>query len=209
MSTDHTETMAAIVEAITHYRLDNLNGYTSRDDLATDAWILLADGTAATPADAVRLAHNAAREARGADGTRIGFAYFSQVIHEQDGGTITMGERVAATFADQGEGEGRGGDYTQGDLLAAVEATRNAKTERAHGWANAARGRANGSRGVANDATILAAVEAVGGRHYGYAAKVVAALTADGWTTNANAVRVAVHRAIRRTEGGDHSANGR
>lgn len=212
-------TVATITEAVSRLRLDNLNGYTSREDLVADAWVALADGRAATVADAVRIAYNGNRETRlqqaatvadpeGGSWSTVRFQYLSATVADSDGETITVGEMLADTVADQGEGDGRGGDYTRADLLAAVAATRHAKTVRAHGEANAARGQANGEKGVANDDTILTAVEAVGGRHYGYAAKVVAMLTADGWTTNANAVRVAVHRAIRRTEGGDHSGNG-
>lgn len=210
-------TVATITEAVSRLRLDNLNGYTSREDLVADAWVALADGRAATVADAVKVAYNAARETRlqqaatvadpeGGSWSTVRFQYLSATVADSDGETITVGEMLADTVADAGEGEGRGGDYTRADLVAAVRATRHAHTVAAHGAANAARGAANGARGVANDATILAAVEAVGGRHYGYAAKVAAALRADGYTVSANAVRIATMRAVNRTERGDHSS---
>jgi hypothetical protein len=68
-----------------------------------------------------------------------------------------------------------------------------------------ARGAANAVRGALNDADTLRALEAVGGRRYGYAAAMVRWFASEGIITTANAVRVAVHRALARTEGGHHS----
>jgi hypothetical protein len=202
-----SDAVATIAEAVAHYRTDNLRGYVSREDLQSDAWILLATGAATDAADAVRLAYNAAREER-VNGLQVRTTYLSTLVSDADGGTVSLAEKLADTVAAPAETEGRGTDYTRGDLLAAVESVRHAKTERAHGWAPAQRGRKNGAVGVINDAAVLAAIEAVGGTHYGYAAKVVAYFAAEGRAIKANAVYQAVKRAKDRTEGGRHSANG-
>lgn len=202
-----SDAVALIAEAVAHYRTDNLKGHVERADLQTDAWILLTTGKAKDAADAVRLAYNANREER-VNGLQVRMGYLSATVADADGGTTTLAEKLADTIAAPAESEGRGTDYTKSDLLAAVESVRHAKTERAHGWAPAQRGRKNGAVGVINDAAVLAAVEAVGGTHYGYAAKVVAYFAAEGRAIKANAVYQAVKRAKDRTEGGRHSANG-
>lgn len=179
----------------------NLRGYVSREDLSQDAAVLWDLGHAETPADAVRMAYNANREERDGSGENIRFAYLSASHVNADGETITLGDSLADSLADQGETQHRDAAYTRSDLVAAVAAVRDAKTVHAHGEDLARRGRANGQRGVVNDARVLAEVEAVGGEHYGYAAKVARSLG-----IKPNAVYQAVHRAKKRTIRGGHSS---
>lgn len=182
----------------------NLRGYADREDMAQDALLLLATGAAETPQHAVRAAFNLNREER-VGGHQVGFSYFSQVSENQDGDMVSLGDSLADTLADTSHAV-RGADEDRAALVEAVAAVRHAHTVAAHGAQLAAWGAANGARGVANDAAILAELEAVGGAHYGYAAKIAANLRKRGIRTTANAVRIAVNRAKARTEGGAHSS---
>lgn len=208
MNMSHNRLTAALIAAVRELvavkYTANLRGYADREDLTQDALVILATGGADTAADAVRLAWNANREER-VGGHQVHFSYFSQVAEtDGDGNLLTVGEKLADTVADRSTE--RSAESVRAELVAAVAAVRHSHTVAAHGAELAARGAANGARGVANDAAILAELEAVGGAHYGYAAKVAANLRKRGIRTTANAVRVAVNRAKARTEGGAHSS---
>lgn len=195
------EILAEIKRLVAETYTANLKGFADRADLVQDAAIAFMTGTAETARDAVRLAFNLNREERFGSGAVVGFQYLSATVAEDESGNaITLADRLADTVADR-EHEVRGSDFTRADLIAAVAAVRDAKTVRAHGEANAARGRANLHRGVVNDDRILSEIEAVGGIHYGYAAKVARSLG-----IKPNAVYQAVFRAKNRTERGQHSS---
>lgn len=199
-------TIASIKDACARFRGDALAGGYSAEDVVADAMLRILSGEADTIHRAARLAFAAHRAPRREDGdTRYGFQYLSAVVGEgEDGEDATVGSRLADSLADTSEG-GRDPLATLSTLAVAAGAARVRKGYAAHG-AVMARGEANAYRGAANDADILRALEAVGGRHYGYAAKIVGYLAAEGKTTTANAVRVAIHRALGRTERGKHSA---
>ena len=199
------EIIRKVAAAVAEFHTGNLRGYADREDLAQDALMILATDPAATVAAAVRAAYNANREERSGDGAAVRFAYFSQAVNGKNGERKDLGSVLADQIADKAH-EVRGADAERAALVAAVVAVRHSHTVAAHGAELAARGAANGARGAANDAAILAELEAVGGAHYGYAAKVAANLRARGIRTTANAVRVAVNRAKARTEGGAHSS---
>ena len=199
------EIIRKVAAAVAEFHTGNLRGYADREDLAQDALMILATDPAATIGDAVRAAYNANREERLGDGAAVRFAYLSQAVSGKDGEMTDLGSVLADQVADNAHAV-RGADSERAALVAAVVAVRHSHTVAAHGAELAARGAANGARGAANDAAILAELEAVGGAHYGYAAKVAANLRARGIRTTANAVRVAVNRAKARTEGGAHSS---
>jgi hypothetical protein len=199
------EIIRQVAEAVSAFHTGNLRGYADREDLAQDALMILATDPAATVAAAVRAAYNANREERLGEGATVRFSYFSQAVSDTDGEITDLGSVLADQVADNAHAV-RGADAERSALVAAVVAARHSHTVAAHGAELAARGAANGARGAANDAAILAELEAVGGAHYGYAAKVAANLRARGIRTTANAVRVAVNRAKARTEGGAHSS---
>lgn len=196
-------TIAAIREACARFWGSALDGSADADDMAMEAVAAILSGDADTITDAARIAYNTLRRDR-VGGENVGMDYFSATIHDADGDTITIGDKVADTLADRSEA-GRDPLAALAELTRAVATKRVADGYRAHGSVMA-RGEANARRGVANDADILRALEAVGGRHYGYAAKIVGWLAAEGKSTNANAVRVAVNRALNRTERGKHSS---
>jgi hypothetical protein len=199
------EIIRQVAEAVSAFHTGNLRGYADREDLAQDALMILATDPAATVAAAVRAAYNANREERLGEGATVRFSYFSQAVSDTDGEITDLGSVLADQVADNAHAV-RGADAERSALVAAVVAARHSHTVAAHGAELAARGAANGARGAANDAAILAELEAVGGAHYGYAAKVAANLRARGIRTTANAVRIAVNRAKARTEGGAHSS---
>ena len=199
------EIIRKVAAAVAEFHTGNLRGYADREDLAQDALMILATDPAATIGDAVRAAYNANREERSGDGAAVRFSYLSQAVSGKDGEITDLGSVLADQVADNAHTV-RGADAERSALVAAVVAVRHSHTVAAHGAELAARGAANGARGVANDAAILAELEAVGGAHYGYAAKVAANLRSRGIRTTANAVRVAVNRAKARTEGGAHSS---
>lgn len=199
------EIVRQVSAAVAEFHTGSLRGYADREDLAQDALMILATDPAATVAAAVRAAYNANREERLGDGAAVRFSYFSQAVSGEDGEVSDLGSVLADKVADTGAAV-RGADAERSALVAAVAAVRHSHTVAAHGAELAARGAANGARGVANDAAILAELEAVGGAHYGYAAKVAANLRKRGIRTTANAVRIAVNRAKARTEGGAHSS---
>lgn len=209
MNMSHNRLTAEIIRqvsaAVAALHTGSLRGYADREDMAQDALMILATDPAATVAAAVRAAYNANREERSGDGAAVRFAYFSQAVNGKNGERKDLGSVLADQIADKAH-EVRGADAERAALVAAVVAVRHSHTVAAHGAELAARGAANGARGAANDAAILAELEAVGGAHYGYAAKVAANLRARGIRTTANAVRVAVNRAKARTEGGAHSS---
>ena len=199
------EIIRQVAEAVSAFHTGNLRGYADREDMAQDALMILATDPAATVAAAVRAAYNANREERLGEGATVRFSYFSQAVSDTDGEITDLGSVLADQVADNAHAV-RGADAERSALVAAVVAARHSHTVAAHGAELAARGAANGARGAANDAAILAELEAVGGAHYGYAAKVAANLRARGIRTTANAVRIAVNRAKARTEGGAHSS---
>ena len=198
-------TIAAIREAVARFWGSALQGSADADDLVSDAIVAILSGDADTITDAARIAYNGNRRDR-VGGENVGMDYFSATIHDADGDTITIGDKVADTLADRSEA-GRDPLAMLSVLATMAGEKRQRDVVRSHGSsAYVLGGLPNTMRGAANDADILRALEAVGGRHYGYAAKVVAYLADEGKRTNANAVRVAVKRAIDRTEGGKHSS---
>jgi hypothetical protein len=195
-------TITAIREACSRFWGSALDGSSDADDLVSEAVAAILNGDADTITDAARIAYNALRRDR-IGGVNVGMEYFSQTITDGKGEPTTVGERLAETIADRSE-TGRD-PYAEIATLARIAGQQRVRKGYAAHGAVMARGEANALRGALNDADVLRALEAVGGRRYGYAAAMVRWFAAEGIITTANAVRVAVHRALARTEGGHHS----
>lgn len=138
-------------------------------------------------------------------GSFVGFSYLSESATDEDGETRTLGDVLGDRIADRSSVAVNPADLDYDRLARTVGAVRVDRGYAAHG-AVMARGAANAVRGALNDADVLRALEAVGGRRYGYAAAMVRWFAAEGIVTTTNAIHQAVFRALRRTEGGHHSS---
>lgn len=198
-------TLAAIREACRSFaRSGSLDAAVSVDDLVSEAIVSVLDGRADSVDDAARAAFSVGRFDR-LDGVAVRFQYLSSVLGENEDGTIdTLGDVLADRVTDRSSAGVDPATLDYDSLARAAGSVRVAKGYAAHGSVMA-RGAANAVRGALNDADTLRALEAVGGRRYGYAAAMVRWFASEGIITTANAVRVAVHRALSRTEGGHHS----
>jgi hypothetical protein len=198
-------TMSALRDACSaHVRGSGLDPAGDLSDLISEAVLSVLEGRADTIKAAAAAGFAATRRDR-LNGQRVEFSYLSQSVRDDEGEVSTLGDvladRVAAPevdfIAERAE--------ALESLARAAGVVRVRKGYAAHGSVMA-RGEANALRGALNDADVLRALEAVGGRRYGYAAAMVRWFASEGIITTANAVRVAVFRALSRTERGWHSS---
>lgn len=198
-------TMSALRDACSaHVRGSGLDPAGDLSDLVSEAVLSVLEGRADTIKGAAAAGFAATRRDR-LNGQRVEYSYLSQVVRDDEGEVSTLGDvladRVAAPDVDYVAERAEALE----SLARAAGVVRVRKGYAAHG-AVMARGEANALRGALNDADVLRALEAVGGRRYGYAAAMVRWFASEGIITTANAVRVAVFRALSRTERGWHSS---
>lgn len=197
-------TMSALRDACSaHVRGSGLDPAGDLSDLISEAVLSVLEGRADTIRAAAAAGFAATRRDR-LDGQRVEFSYLSQSVRDDEGEVSTLGE-VLADRTEARDEASRDPYAAIGTLARLAGQVRIRKGYRAHG-AVMARGEANAMRGALNDADVLRALEAVGGRRYGYAAAMVRWFASEGIITTANAVRVAVFRALSRTERGWHSS---
>lgn len=195
-------TLAAVRTACRSFvRSGALAGAVDGDDLTSEAVLALLDGRADSVDAAARAAYAVCRFDR-VDGQAVRFQYLSSVLGVNEDGTV---DTLADLLPARDEAPDRDPLAEIGTLARIAGEVRIRKGYAAHGEVMA-RGEANAVRGALNDADTLRALEAVGGRRYGYAAAMVRWFASEGIITTANAVRVAVHRALSRTERGKHSS---
>jgi hypothetical protein len=191
-----------------------LNGGASQEDLIQEAALLIVENPALDPAAAIKAARAALRAERATFGGKqqeISFAYLSAKIGAEDG--LTIGETIAKDEREYLNGltaEQRAQAerwIAEGTLAEQVAAARIQGAARAHGSDKAAQGAANAERGALNDARLLALLEQVGGKHYGYALKIQALLAEQGEIVSLDAIKMNISRALKRTTGRDpHSS---
>ena len=213
MIQDFSSILKSLKEEAARY-FGGLNGGASQEDLIQEAALLIVENPALDPAAAIKAARAALRAERATFGGKqqeISFAYLSAKVGAEDG--LTIGETIVkderaylnGLTAEQRAQAERW--IAEGTLAEQVGAARIEGAARAHGSELAARGAANAERGALNDARLLALLEQVGGKHYGYALKIQALLAEQGEVMSLDAIKMNISRALKRTTGRDpHSS---
>jgi hypothetical protein len=213
MIQDFSSILKSLKEEAARY-FGGLNGGASQEDLIQEAALLIVENPALDPAAAIKAARAALRAERATFGGKqqeISFAYLSAKVGAEDG--LTIGETIVkderaylnGLTAEQRAQAERW--IAEGTLAEQVGAARIEGAARAHGSELAARGAANAERGALNDARLLALLEQVGGKHYGYALKIQALLAEQGEIVSLDAIKMNISRALKRTTGRDpHSS---
>jgi hypothetical protein len=191
-----------------------LDGATSREDVEQDAalriWEASLRGETLTAAEAVDGAYNAAREAQtgsGAKRSRAVIGYLSQAVEGVDGLTFAdVVEAPEVEEVDQSAPTLRERVEEGAALSTLLAARRIVEGSAAHGALAARRGAVGSVVGAEHDALLAEGLDAVGGFHYGYGAKLLRWLDGRGVTMSANTLYQWADRYKRRVIRENHSS---
>jgi len=195
-----------------------LDGATSREDVEQDAalriWEASLRGETLSASAAVDGAYNASREAQtgsGAARSRAVVGYLSQLVEGTDG--ISLGDVVAVSYDEEAPEQEAPEAPTlrerveEGEALSTLLAARRiVEGAAAHGALAARRGAVGSVVGAEHDALLAEGLDAVGGFHYGYGAKLLRWLDSRGVAMDRNTLYQWADRYKRRVIRENHSS---